>query len=124
MTQFNITGIIRSVDDLGRVVIPKEIRRNLGIAEGDSLDILASSEGAILLRKVVNGQPACPCHKTEEKKEDSKRVYTFTAEYDSDVKVIEITKEQEKLLLYLEKNGLLSSDWIFRKGYPNTDDLT
>ena len=33
------TGIIRRVDDLGRVVIPKEIRRNLGIIEGDPLEI-------------------------------------------------------------------------------------
>ena len=33
------TGILRRVDDLGRVVIPKEIRRNLGIAEGDPLEI-------------------------------------------------------------------------------------
>ena len=122
MTQFNITGIIRPVDDLGRVVIPKEIRKNLGIAEGDSLDILASSEGAILLRKVVNGQPTCPCHKTEEN--INKEVYTFTSEYDSDVKVIKITKEQEKLLLYLEREGLLSCDWTFNNGYPDTDDLT
>lgn len=34
-----ITGIIRRVDDLGRVVIPKEIRRNIGIHEGDPLEI-------------------------------------------------------------------------------------
>ena len=33
------TGILRRVDDLGRIVIPKEIRRNLGIAEGDPLEI-------------------------------------------------------------------------------------
>lgn len=33
------TGIIRRIDDLGRVVIPKEIRRNLGIHEGDPLEI-------------------------------------------------------------------------------------
>lgn len=33
------TGIIRRIDDLGRVVIPKEIRRNLGIREGDPLEI-------------------------------------------------------------------------------------
>lgn len=33
------TGIVRRIDDLGRVVIPKEIRRNLGIREGDPLEI-------------------------------------------------------------------------------------
>ena len=33
------TGIVRRIDDLGRVVIPKEIRKNLGIKEGDPLEI-------------------------------------------------------------------------------------
>ena len=44
------TGIIRRVDDLGRVVIPKEIRRNLGIREGDPLEIFVEN-GCICLRK-------------------------------------------------------------------------
>ena len=38
------TGIIRRMDDLGRVVIPKEIRRNLGIREGDPLEIFIENE--------------------------------------------------------------------------------
>ncbi len=38
------TGIIRRVDDLGRVVIPKEIRRTLGIREGEPLEIFVDSE--------------------------------------------------------------------------------
>ena len=44
------TGIVRRVDDLGRVVIPKEIRRNLGIREGDPLEIFVEN-GCICLRK-------------------------------------------------------------------------
>lgn len=44
------TGIIRRIDDLGRVVIPKEIRRNLGIREGDPLEIFVEN-GCICLRK-------------------------------------------------------------------------
>lgn len=39
------TGIIRRVDDLGRVVIPKEIRRNLGIYEGEPLEIYIVDDG-------------------------------------------------------------------------------
>lgn len=47
----NNTGIIRRVDDLGRIVIPKEIRRCLGIREGDPLEILAdTSNRSISLR--------------------------------------------------------------------------
>ncbi len=43
------TGIIRRVDDLGRVVIPKEIRRSLGIKEGDPLEIFIDKEMGIVL---------------------------------------------------------------------------
>jgi len=38
------TGIIRRIDDLGRVVVPKEIRRTLGIREGDPLEIFIQDE--------------------------------------------------------------------------------
>ena len=42
------TGIIRRIDDLGRVVIPKEIRKNLRIKEGDNLEIFVNGEDVIL----------------------------------------------------------------------------
>jgi len=45
------TGIVRRIDDLGRVVIPKEIRRNLRIREGDPLEIFVDREGEIILKK-------------------------------------------------------------------------
>lgn len=44
------TGILRRIDDLGRVVIPKEIRRTFGIKEGDALEI-STIEGGIVLSK-------------------------------------------------------------------------
>jgi len=50
------TGIIRRVDDLGRVVIPKEIRRTLGIKEGEPLEIFVDSE------KKVGDFPALRFH--------------------------------------------------------------
>lgn len=45
------TGIVRRIDDLGRVVIPKEIRRTLRIREGDPLEIYTDREGEIILKK-------------------------------------------------------------------------
>ncbi len=45
------TGIVRRIDDLGRVVIPKEIRRTLRIREGDPLEIFTEREGSVILRK-------------------------------------------------------------------------
>ena len=43
------TGIVRRIDDLGRVVVPKEIRRTLRIREGDPLEIFTDREGEIIL---------------------------------------------------------------------------
>ena len=45
------TGIVRRIDDLGRVVIPKEIRRTLRIREGDPLDIFTNTDGGVIFRK-------------------------------------------------------------------------
>lgn len=45
------TGIVRRIDDLGRVVIPKEIRRTLRIREGDPLEIFTDKEGEVILKK-------------------------------------------------------------------------
>ena len=45
------TGIVRRIDDLGRIVIPKEIRRTMRIREGDPMEIFTSREGEILLKK-------------------------------------------------------------------------
>ena len=42
------TGVIRRIDDLGRVVIPKEIRKNLRIKEGDNLEIFVQNDEVIL----------------------------------------------------------------------------
>lgn len=45
------TGIVRRIDDLGRVVIPKEIRRTLRIKDGESLEIYTGRDGEIILKK-------------------------------------------------------------------------
>jgi len=45
------TGIVRRIDDLGRVVIPKEIRRTLRIKEGDPLEIFTDREGEVIFKK-------------------------------------------------------------------------
>lgn len=49
------TGIVRKVDELGRIVLPIELRRNLGIEEKDRIEIFVDGE-SIILRKY---QPAC-----------------------------------------------------------------
>ena len=50
------TGIMRKVDELGRIVLPKELRKALDIKEKDPLEIFVGESGEIILRKY---QPAC-----------------------------------------------------------------
>lgn len=45
------TGIVRRIDDLGRVVIPKEIRRTMHIREGDPLEIYTAADGEVIFKK-------------------------------------------------------------------------
>lgn len=47
------TGIVRRIDDLGRVVIPKEIRRQMRIREGDPLEIYTDSDGSVTFKRYV-----------------------------------------------------------------------
>ena len=54
------TGIVRRIDDLGRVVIPKEIRRTLRLREGTPLEIFTDREGEIILKKILAYDGAHP----------------------------------------------------------------
>ena len=45
------TGIVRRIDDLGRVVIPKEIRRTLHLREGEPMEIFTGKDGEVILKK-------------------------------------------------------------------------
>ena len=45
------TGIVRRIDDLGRVVIPKEIRKTLRLRDGDALEIFTDSDGEVIFKK-------------------------------------------------------------------------
>lgn len=47
------TGIVRRIDDLGRVVIPKEIRRTASIREGDPLEIFIDEDGGVVFKKYI-----------------------------------------------------------------------
>jgi len=51
LSTMKATGIVRRIDDLGRVVIPKEIRRTLRIREGDPLEIFVDRDGEVILKK-------------------------------------------------------------------------
>lgn len=50
------TGIIRRIDGLGRIIIPKEIKENLGIKEGTPMEIMVNDEDDIVLKRYVEDQ--------------------------------------------------------------------
>ena len=50
------TGIVRKVDDLGRIVLPIELRRAMDLVEGAAVEIYTADDGSVVLRKY---QPAC-----------------------------------------------------------------
>ena len=55
------TGIVRRIDDLGRVVIPKEIRRTMRIREGESLEIYTDNNGEVIFKKYSPVGELAPC---------------------------------------------------------------
>ncbi len=55
------TGIVRRIDDLGRVVIPKEIRRTMRIREGESLEIYTDNNGEVIFKKYSPIGELSPC---------------------------------------------------------------
>ena len=49
------TGVVRRIDDLGRIVLPKELRRSMRIKEGESLEIYTDGENRIILKMHQKG---------------------------------------------------------------------
>ena len=129
----NIIGIIRIMDDLGRVVIPKEYRRATNIKEGDSFEIFATSDNTLILRKATVKEVDGVMVKVETtvapiqtSVTPEKRVCHFESEYGNDPIVIKVNESQYKLLEFLCREDLLNSDWNFNDGFPNitVEDLT
>ncbi len=117
-----VMGIVRNMDDLGRVVIPKEIRKAMNIHEGDSIDILTTTSGSIILRKVVNNIPVGEINPNTPTERPSKIVYF--EDYDGNTKSAKITPEMDKFLDWLIDNGYMNSDITIGCGYPDVADFT
>ena len=61
----NAKGIVRYIDDLGRIVIPVEIRRMVGVDYGSPLEIF-EVEGGVFMKKHINRAKCCVCNKSGE----------------------------------------------------------
>lgn len=60
------TGIVRRIDDLGRICLPKELRRSMELNEGDPLEIYTENDG-IILKKYTDSQHCCKCGEVHNK---------------------------------------------------------
>ena len=95
--KMTVTGIIRRIDDLGRIVIPKEIRRKLKINEGAPLEICIDEEGILL--KPYNPEPKSNTELAEEWLKDYKDyIESFSPIFNINGNIItcEVIKDDER----------------------------
>lgn len=86
------TGIIRRIDDLGRVVIPKEIRRAVGIHEGEPLEIFIEGKDTICFRKYRNNL----CGQIDDLKDQIKT--NCDLPYETQAKIALLLEEAQELV--------------------------
>lgn len=96
------TGIIRRVDDLGRVVIPKEIRRYLHIREGDPLEIFTERDTVIFKRYSLDNEWGKTLDELKEEIADHYDCHTLTT-YEKKKKIFNNIDEIRKMLKELEE---------------------
>ena len=85
------TGIVKRIDDLGRVVIPKEIRRKLNIHEGDPLEITYTNDDGVFFRKYLTDEEKRKNWVNEmlfEKKEMEESRYTFSVKFIRNITIL------------------------------------
>ena len=85
------TGIIRRVDDLGRVVIPKEIRRAMGIREGEPLEIYTEGRDTVCFRKYETNL----CGEVDHL---NSMVYDYVEDWETKAKIQKLLKEVKELV--------------------------
>lgn len=101
-------GIIRRIDDLGRIVIPKELRRTLGIKEDDALEIVATTNNGVFIQKCGEADEEEPTPKGMELSEENP-LYSFRDNYGED-HLVTLSPNAIRLLQWLENQGLLDED--------------
>lgn len=101
-------GIIRRIDDLGRIIIPKELRSTLGIKEGDALEIVATSNNGVFIQKCGEADEDDPMPKGMELSEENP-LYSFRDHWGED-HLVTLSPDAVRLLQWLENCGLLDED--------------
>lgn len=114
------TGIVRRIDDLGRVVIPKEIRRTMRIREGDPLEIYTDREGEVIFKKYSPiGEMADFAADYCESLHKSGKLAAFICDRDQFVAVAGLPKKEfleRKIPEALERGMLTRDGYRYQRG--------
>lgn len=103
-------GIVRRIDDLGRIVIPKELRRSLGIQEGDALEIVATDNNGVFIQKCGEADEEDPMPSgIDFEVTEENPLYSFRDSYGED-HLVTLSPDAIRLLEWLESQGLLDED--------------
>lgn len=117
----NATGIVRRIDDLGRVVIPKEIRRAMKISEGDPIEIFTTCDNGIYLKKYNPDDETIPEEPVNvikiEPTEEERKLVCIVSKDNTDHCYYRLTKSQIKFL------DTLVNDELIHDYYMITDDI-
>lgn len=114
------TGIVRRIDDLGRVVIPKELRREMGLTENSPIEFftIKGDNGTEVV--IAKYKP-----EGEEPQPQKEETFTFTIRVDNEIMgTIKVDEKQNKLLDWLFNNGCFHDSVDFESGYPELVDFT
>ncbi len=113
------TGVIRRIDDLGRIVIPKEIRKNLKIREGDTLEFYISGSEIILKKFSLISEFSDMASKLVGINDQLMKKKLLITDHD---KIIACSKELEKRYLNKEITSLVQDKCVERMDYLENED--
>ncbi len=99
------TGVVRRIDDLGRIVIPKEIRKTMHILEGDQLEILTGDGGEVIFRR-FSALETIASDAEEMAKELSKAIGAPVAVTDRDKVIVAVGHGKKELIMKPVSEGL------------------
>lgn len=104
------SGVIRRVDDLGRIVIPKEMRNFMNVNEGDPYEISCTDNGFILEKYVAGEEMSVEVKEETEKRKILVEIRKCDSDY---LTYLKLSPEMWKFLEWLERKGMIDADVIF-----------
>lgn len=117
------TGIVRYMDDLGRVAIPKDLRKRTGITEGDAFEIFVTTDKQIIMQKYHEEEPEKNGLKADTFKEEEYRKATIRdTGGDNKTVYLNLSKSAWDLLFWLESEGFFHYDVSISEGHDITTE--